>query len=193
MIDDLQAAAPKTRVVRDKRFVDNGKIVTAAGLSSGIDGALHVIEKLYGKGAAQVAAVSPRVRLASGLGLGAREPGRPARSRRPTRRSASISRTVVRHEGTRDRWETCWKIRTTAPAPPTCWPASTRRSSVRQRMGEGECPDRPAASESRWRFRDADGRGLDRDDAGRAARKGADRVYSASPPVIRRDRGRRNA
>ena len=44
--------------MRDKRFVDNGKIVTAAGLSSGIDGALHVIEKLYGKGAAQVAAVS---------------------------------------------------------------------------------------------------------------------------------------
>jgi hypothetical protein len=34
--------------VRDQRFVDNGKIVTAAGLSSGIEGALHVVEKLQG-------------------------------------------------------------------------------------------------------------------------------------------------
>ena len=57
MIDDLKTAAPKTKVVRDKRFVDNGKIITSAGLSSGIDGALHVIEKLYGKGTAQIAAV----------------------------------------------------------------------------------------------------------------------------------------
>jgi len=57
MIDDLQRSAPKTKVVRDKRFVDNGKIITSAGLSSGIDGALHVIEKLYGKGTAQLAAV----------------------------------------------------------------------------------------------------------------------------------------
>ena len=57
LIEELKTAAPKTKVVSDRRFVDNGKIVTAAGLSSGIDGALHVIEKLYGKGAAQVAAV----------------------------------------------------------------------------------------------------------------------------------------
>ena len=47
----------RRRSSRDKRFVDNGKIITSAGLSSGIDGALHVIEKLYGKGTAQVAAV----------------------------------------------------------------------------------------------------------------------------------------
>ena len=48
LIDDLKAAAPKARIVRDRRWVDNGKIVTAAGLSSGIEGALHVVEKLSG-------------------------------------------------------------------------------------------------------------------------------------------------
>jgi putative intracellular protease/amidase len=57
LIPRLREAAPKTRVVADRRFVDNGKIITAAGLSSGIDGSLHVIERLFGKGTAQMAAL----------------------------------------------------------------------------------------------------------------------------------------
>lgn len=56
LIDELKKIAPKTRVVRDKRFVDNGKIITAGGLSSGIDGALHLVEKVDGKGWAQMVA-----------------------------------------------------------------------------------------------------------------------------------------
>jgi putative intracellular protease/amidase len=57
LIARLKEAAPKTKVVDNVRYVDNGKIVTTAGLSSGIEGSLHVIEKLYGKGMAQMAAV----------------------------------------------------------------------------------------------------------------------------------------
>lgn len=57
LIPMLREAAPKVKVVDDRRYVDNGKLVTAAGLSSGIDGALHVIERLYGKGMAQMAAL----------------------------------------------------------------------------------------------------------------------------------------
>jgi putative intracellular protease/amidase len=56
-IDSLQAAAPKTRVVRDRRFVDNGTIVTAAGLTSGMDGALHVLEKVVGRDKAREVAL----------------------------------------------------------------------------------------------------------------------------------------
>jgi putative intracellular protease/amidase len=52
-IEELRAGFPKVRVVRDRRWVDNGKIVTAAGLSSGIEGALHVVEKLQGQGKAR--------------------------------------------------------------------------------------------------------------------------------------------
>jgi len=48
----LATVAPKTKVVYDQRYVDNGKVITAGGLSSGIDGALHLIEKLDGRGAA---------------------------------------------------------------------------------------------------------------------------------------------
>ena len=57
LIAGLRKVAPKTRVVEDKRFVDNGKIITTAGLSSGIDGSLHVIERLFGRGTAQMAAL----------------------------------------------------------------------------------------------------------------------------------------
>jgi putative intracellular protease/amidase len=57
LIARLKEEAPKTKVVDDRRFVDNGKFITAAGLSSGIDGALHVIERLFGKGTAQMAAL----------------------------------------------------------------------------------------------------------------------------------------
>jgi putative intracellular protease/amidase len=57
LIPVLQAAYPKTKVVSDRRYADNGKIITAAGLSSGIDGALHVVEVLRGKGYAQAIAL----------------------------------------------------------------------------------------------------------------------------------------
>ena len=57
LIPRLREAAPKTKVVDDRRFVDNGKIITTAGLSSGIDGSLHVIERFLGRGTAQMAAL----------------------------------------------------------------------------------------------------------------------------------------
>jgi transcriptional regulator GlxA family with amidase domain len=111
LIEELQTAAPKARVVRDRRFVDNGKIITSAGLSSGIDGALHVIERLFGKGSAQVAATAleydwrpeggyVRAMLADRYLRGAYEAIR------------QFDRTVLVHEGTRDRWETRWLVKT---------------------------------------------------------------------------------
>ncbi len=57
MLDDLKVAAPKTRVHKDRRYVDNGKIITTAGLSSGIDGSLYVLSKLHGEGKARQVAL----------------------------------------------------------------------------------------------------------------------------------------
>jgi len=51
--DALARQFPRVRVVRSERFVDNGKIVTAGGVSAGIDGALHVVEELHGREAAE--------------------------------------------------------------------------------------------------------------------------------------------
>lgn len=58
LIDGFVAFAPKTTVVTDRRYVDNGKIITTAGLSSGIDGSLYVISKLMSKAAAQMVALN---------------------------------------------------------------------------------------------------------------------------------------
>lgn len=49
----LKQAAPRTVVHEGRRFVASGKIVTAAGVSAGIDGSLHVVEKLLGQEAAR--------------------------------------------------------------------------------------------------------------------------------------------
>lgn len=51
-LDDLRSAAPKCRVVSGRRFVDSGRILTTAGVTAGIDGALHVVERLTGSAAA---------------------------------------------------------------------------------------------------------------------------------------------
>jgi putative intracellular protease/amidase len=58
LIDQLGNEYPRIKVVHDRRFVDNGKIITAAGLSSGIDAALHVIAVMKGNGMAQQTALS---------------------------------------------------------------------------------------------------------------------------------------
>ncbi|PSL45630.1 YHS domain-containing protein [Chitinophaga niastensis] len=48
VVDTLQAIDTMATVVKDKRFVADGKIITTAGISAGIDGALHVVEMLKG-------------------------------------------------------------------------------------------------------------------------------------------------
>ena len=47
-IGDLRKIATKTKVLEHVRWVDNGKIVTTAGVSAGIDGALRIVERLMG-------------------------------------------------------------------------------------------------------------------------------------------------
>jgi transcriptional regulator GlxA family with amidase domain len=46
--DQLRAIAPRTEIIETDRFVDNGRILTAAGISAGIDCSLHVVERLLG-------------------------------------------------------------------------------------------------------------------------------------------------
>lgn len=47
---------PSVSVVRGVRFVDDGNIATSAGLSAGIDLALHVVARYYGKETARLTA-----------------------------------------------------------------------------------------------------------------------------------------
>jgi putative intracellular protease/amidase/YHS domain-containing protein len=48
-LERLRRDFPKITVRENRRFVDNGKIVTAAGVSAGIDGSLYLVERLLGK------------------------------------------------------------------------------------------------------------------------------------------------
>ncbi|GAA0534351.1 DJ-1/PfpI family protein [Chitinophaga japonensis] len=52
-IASLQEAVPTAKVLSGVRFVDNGKVITTAGISAGIDGALHLVAKIRGKAVAE--------------------------------------------------------------------------------------------------------------------------------------------
>ncbi len=114
LIDGFRAIAPKTTVVTDKRYVDNGKIITTAGLSSGIDGSLYVISKLMGKARAQMVALNmeynwqpgstyarasfadAHVRKIFGVGLNIEAP-------------AGTEMRVLSTEGGTENWEVNWQ------------------------------------------------------------------------------------
>ena len=71
-IDRLGELYPKAMVKRGRRFVDNGHVVTTAGISAGIDGSLHVVARLLGRRVADEVATymeyawSPEASLATG-------------------------------------------------------------------------------------------------------------------------------
>ncbi len=48
-IADLRRALPDARVVEDRRWVDEGDIITSAGISAGIDMSLHIVRRIAGE------------------------------------------------------------------------------------------------------------------------------------------------
>lgn len=46
--DELREAAPHTTLCMRERYVDNGKVITSAGISAGIDMALYTVGRLLG-------------------------------------------------------------------------------------------------------------------------------------------------
>jgi len=55
-VDDMQKKYSAVQFVSGLRYIDNDKVATAGGLSSGIDLALHVVERYYGREIAQATA-----------------------------------------------------------------------------------------------------------------------------------------
>lgn len=47
----------RVRLIRNRRFVDNGKFVTAGGLTSGIDAGLHLVARYFGADVARQCAM----------------------------------------------------------------------------------------------------------------------------------------
>lgn len=50
---ELEGLAPATTIVKEQRFVDNGQIITAAGVTAGIDMSLYFVSRLYGRQTAE--------------------------------------------------------------------------------------------------------------------------------------------
>lgn len=55
-IDLLKETAPRTSVQENVRYVDNGRVITSAGISAGIDMSLHVVARLLGPAVAAATA-----------------------------------------------------------------------------------------------------------------------------------------
>lgn len=52
-VDRLRGLAPKAKVTHGRRFIDNGRYITTAGVSAGIDGALHLTARMFGRRVAE--------------------------------------------------------------------------------------------------------------------------------------------
>lgn len=55
-LDLLRDVAPGTTVCDDRRVVDNGRVITSAGVAAGIDMSFHVVARLLGADVARQAA-----------------------------------------------------------------------------------------------------------------------------------------
>jgi putative intracellular protease/amidase len=115
LIDELKETYTKVNVVTNKRYVDNGKVITTAGLSSGIDGTLYLISRLQGKAAAQQVALNMEYNWQPGSTY-ARANFADKYLRRMTNRRLrleipnQVSAKVLNTQGTTDHWETEWEL-----------------------------------------------------------------------------------
>lgn len=161
LLDGLSTVAPKVKVVRDKRYVDNGKIITTAGISSGIDGSLYLVSKMFGKGRAQMVALNMEydwkpgstyarasfadlhIRRIFGTGLRLTVPeGTEAR--------------VMNTEGDTHLWEVNWQVQGETSAGELQKALSGRLVDAQWKRQDAESKD---ATRSAWKFSDENGTG----------------------------------
>ncbi|HKQ99241.1 MAG TPA: DJ-1/PfpI family protein [Pyrinomonadaceae bacterium] len=161
LVERLRKVAPKTKVVSDRRFVDNGKIITTGGLSSGIDGALHLIEKMDGKGWAQMVAYGieydwrPESGYARAAHADLKLPGSIYEAFYPGAEPLSF-------KGGAEAWEEKWDVSSVSSPGDLLqrigekWAADTKwtKASVEKAGGA-------ASNTSRWRFVDEKGQAWD--------------------------------
>lgn len=159
LIDPLKDLAPKARIVTDQRFVDNGKIITTAGLSSGIDGALHLIEKIVGRGRAQEVALNleynwqpdvPYAR-ASFADLHLRK----VLGREGFKLPDGTGWTVLGQRGGKDDWEKNWQVRLDTTASELLKLIDVKLAEAWTKVSTSA---ERGAAKTLWKFADEDGK-----------------------------------
>jgi putative intracellular protease/amidase/YHS domain-containing protein len=161
LIEELKALAPKCKVVIDKRFVDNGKIITSAGLSSGIDGALHLIERLHGRAEAQQVALGMEYNWQPNSDY-ARAAFADRHIRKVVGRGFDIPDgwgwKVLNHTGDKNAWTRKWAITTSASGAELLKIMDAKLASGEWKRIEGEPSTSAETVQSRWKFTDEDGK-----------------------------------
>jgi putative intracellular protease/amidase len=159
-IGKLAAAYPKTKVVDDRRFVDNGNIITAGGLTAGIDGALHVVSLTLGKATAQKVALGEEYDWRPDGGLAR---GTLADTQVASWIDDSLDGTgtwdLVSTEGGTDRWE----VVSTGTSNLSATELSEHFGTICTSRGKWKSVQAPAAASaqattSRWTFDGRDGK-----------------------------------
>ena len=191
LIEDLKRFAPKTKVLSDRRYVDNGKYISTAGISSGIDGSLHVVSKLLGRGRAQMVALnmeynwepdSKYARAALADRHIRKVFGRMLRLESP----ALANSTVISTQGGTDGWEVVWEVESASPASELLGQLNRRLAGAAGWRGrEGGAAGAPTAST--WDFKGDDGSAW----VGRASVNPAPRAAGRFTVTLRIERGPR--
>lgn len=159
MIDGLKELAPRARVVTDQRFTDNGKIITTAGLSSGIDGALHLIERVGGRGIAQEVALNMEYNWQPDSGYArasfADRHLRKIIGRQGFKLPDSAVAKVLGQQGDRTAWEKNWEVRLDSSA-------QELLKIIDTKLGEGWTKQATShaggAARTLWKFTDEEGK-----------------------------------
>jgi putative intracellular protease/amidase len=157
-IDRLAIAFPNIKVVYDKRYVDNGKVITTAGLSSGIDGSFYLVSRMLGKGRAQQTALGleykwdPEAKFA-----------RAAYADRYLPNFQGLDGDIVSIDGDTDHWEV--KALITKPASASDIMETIRKQVVADTPHKTSAvvvtakgPENSDRGEIEWRFTDDRGR-----------------------------------
>ena len=113
-LDRLRAAYPQVKVTPEVRLTDNGSVLTSAGLSAGIDGALYVVEQFAGRGAAQMVALAMEYDWRPGVFVRANLADthlHPIFGRRlQLNLSADADQQVLSTQGDTVSWEVVWRV-----------------------------------------------------------------------------------
>jgi putative intracellular protease/amidase len=159
LIDELRTLAPKAKVVTDQRFTDNGKIITTAGLSSGIDGALHLVERIAGRGRAQEIALNMEYNwqpdLAYARASFADRHLRKVLGRDGFKLPDGVGWKVLGQQGDSNSWEKNWDVRVEMSAQDLLKIIDGKLADAWARQSTSHAD---ASSRTLWKFKDEEGK-----------------------------------
>jgi transcriptional regulator GlxA family with amidase domain len=159
LIDNLRTLAPKAKIVTDRRFADNGKIITTAGLSSGIDGALHLVERIVGRSQTQEIALNLEYNWQPELNYSRASFADMnlirALGREGVKFPDGAGWKLIGQQGGRDDWEKNWEVRMNTSAPELLKMIDAQLAGKWSRV---EAQNANSSTRTMWKFADDEGK-----------------------------------